>query len=73
MAVSLKGYRFEHTELSIHSESFNDECAMVKEAHNAAYLLSQESKLTRIILQLNWCPLKSTTPVLQRILFNTLK
>ena len=27
MSVSLKGCKFEHTELSIHFESFNDECA----------------------------------------------
>ena len=33
-------------------ESFNDECAIVKEAQDA-YLLSQESKLKRVNLQLN--------------------
>ena len=32
MLVYLKGCNFEHTELSIHFESFNDECAIVKEA-----------------------------------------
>ena len=32
--------------MPIHFESFNDECAIVKEAHDAN-LLSQESKLTR--------------------------
>ena len=26
MSVSLKGCKFEHTKLSIHFESFNDEC-----------------------------------------------
>ena len=55
MSVSLKGCKFEHTELSIHFESFNDECAIVKEAQDAN-LLSQESKLTCFNLQLNWCP-----------------
>ena len=45
MPVSLKGCKFEHTELSIHFESFNDECAIVKESQDAN-LLSQESKLT---------------------------
>ena len=30
MSVSLKGCKFEHTELSIYFESFNDECAIVK-------------------------------------------
>ena len=45
MSVSLKGCKFEHTELSIHFESFNDECAIVKEAQDKN-LLSQESKLT---------------------------
>ena len=30
MSVPLKGRRFEHTKLSIHFESFNDECAIVK-------------------------------------------
>ena len=72
MSVSLKGCKFEHTELSIHFESFNDECAIVKEAQNAN-LLSQESKLTRVNFQLNLCPSKSTTPVLKRILFQNLK
>ena len=32
MSVSLKGCKFEHTELSIHFESFNDDCALVKKA-----------------------------------------
>ena len=59
-SVSLNGCKFEHTELSIHFESFNDECAIVKEAQDAN-LLSQESKLTRAYLQMNWCPTKSTT------------
>ena len=72
MLVSFKGRKFEHTELSIHFESFNAECAIVKEAQGAN-LLSQESKLTRVNLQLNWCPSKSTTPVLKRILFQYLK
>ena len=35
MSVSLKGYKFEHNELSIHFESFKDECAIVKEAQDA--------------------------------------
>ena len=73
MAVSLKRCNFEHTELSIHFVSFNDKCPIVKEAKDAN-LLSQESKLTRVKLQLNLCPSKSTTPVLERILFfNSLK
>ena len=49
MSVSLKGCLFEHTYLSIHFESFNDECAIVKEGQDA-YQLSQESKLTRVNL-----------------------
>ena len=72
MSVSLKGCEFEHTDPSIHFESFNDECAIVKETKDAN-LLSQESKLTRANLQLIWCPSKSTTPVLKRILFQYLK
>ena len=52
--------------------SFNDECAIVKEAQDAN-LLSQESKLKRVHLQLNLCPSKSTTPVLKRIIFQYLK
>ena len=73
MSISLKGCYFEHTEMSkCHFESFNDECAIVKKAMNAN-LLSQESKLTRVNLQLNLCPSKSTTPVLKRILFQYLK
>ena len=47
MSVSLKGCKFEHTELSIYFESFNDECAIVKEAQDTN-LWSQESKLTRV-------------------------
>ena len=74
MSVSLKGCKFAHMELSIHFKLFNDECAIMKEAQDAN-LLSQESKQTRVNLQLNWCPSKSTTPVLKRIryLFNTFK
>ena len=48
MSASLKGYKFEHTELSVHFESFNNECAIVREAHDAN-LLSQESKRTHVI------------------------
>ena len=70
--MSVNGCKFEHAERSIHFESFNDECAIVKEAQDAN-LLSQKSKLTRVNLQLNWCPSKSTTPVLKRLLFQYLK
>ena len=59
MCVVLKGCNFDHTKLSIHFSSFNDECAIVKEAKDANSL-SQESKLTRFKLQLNLCPSKST-------------
>ena len=69
MSVSLKGCNFEHTELSIHLESFNDEFAIMKEAKDTN-LLSQESKLTRVNLNLTLCPSKSTTPVLKWILFS---
>ena len=68
----LKGCNFEHTDLSIHFESFNDKCAIVK-AKRDANMLSQESKLTRVNLQLNLCPSNLTTPVLKRILFQYLK
>ena len=53
MSVSLKGCNFEHTDLSIHFESFNENCAIVKEAKDAFNLLNQESKLKRVNLQLN--------------------
>ena len=66
MSVFLKGCNFEQTE--IHLESFNDESAIVKEVKDAN-LLSQESKLTRVSLQLNQCPSKSTTPVLKRTIY----
>ena len=72
MSVSLKGCNFEHNRLSIYFESFNDECAIVKEAKDAK-LLSQESKLTRVNLQLNLCPSESTAPVLKRKLSQYLK
>ena len=55
MSFLLKGCNFEHTELSIHFYSFNDECAILKEAKDAN-LSSQESKLMRVNLQLNLCP-----------------
>ena len=71
MSVFLKGCNFEHTELPIHFLSFNDECAIVKEANNANPL-SQESKLTHVNLHLDLCPSKSTTSVLKRILFQYL-
>ena len=61
MLVSLKGGKFEHTELWIHFESFNDGCAIVKEAQDAN-MLSQESKLTRVNF-------KIYHPVSKRILF----
>ena len=48
MPVSLKESKFEHTEVSINFESFNDECAIVKAAKDAN-LLSQKLKLTRVI------------------------
>ena len=72
MLVFLKGCNFEHTELSIHFESFNDECAILKEA-KGANLLSQESKLTRVNLQLNLWPSKLTSPVLKLIHFQYYK
>ena len=72
MSIILKGCYFEHTKLLIHFLSFNDECAVVKEAKDANSL-SQESKLTRVKLQLNLCPSNSTTPVLKRIFFQHLK
>ena len=59
MSVFLKGCKFEHTEVSIHFWSLNDEYAIVKEAKDAN-LLSQESKLRRVNLQLKY-PSKSTT------------
>ena len=69
MSVSLMGCKFEHTELSINFESFNDECAIVKEAQDAN-LLSQESKLTRANFHLNRRPSKSSTPVLKTYTFS---
>ena len=53
MSESLKGCNFENTELSFYFESFNDECAIVKEAKDVN-LLSKESKLARVNLQLNF-------------------
>ena len=63
MSVFLKGCNFEDTKLSIHFYSFNDKCAIMKEAKDTN-LLSQESILTRVNLQLNLCPSKSTTDTL---------
>ena len=71
MSVFLKGCNFEHTKLSIHFLSFNDEREIAKEAKDAN-LLGQESKLTRVNLQLNLCPSTLTTLVLKRILFQYL-
>ena len=63
MSVSLMWCQFEHTELPIHFESFNDECGIVKETQDAN-LLTQDSKLTRANFQLNWC-----RSCLERIVF----
>ena len=60
MPVFFKRCNFEHTELSNYFESFNDECAIIKEA-KGANLLSQESKLLHGNSQLNLCPSKPTT------------
>ena len=57
--------------MSLHFESFNDECAIVNVAQDVN-LLRQESKLTTVNLELNWCPSKSTTPVLNGYFFNIL-
>ena len=72
MSVSLKVCKFEHNELSIHFESFNDQCVIVKKAQDTN-LLSQESKLTRVNLQQNWCPSKSNHPCLKRMLLQYLQ
>ena len=72
MSVISKGCNLEYTKQSINFLSVSDECAIVKEAKDANPV-SQESKLTRIKLQLNLCPSKSTTPVLKWILFQYLK
>ena len=72
MPASLTGCLFEHTYLSIHFKSFNDEYSIVKEAQDA-YQLSQESKLKWVNLQLHWCSSKSTNPVLERILAQYIK
>ena len=58
--------------MSLHFESFIDECEIVNVAQDVN-LLRQESKLTTVNLELNWCPSKSTTPVLKRILFQYLR
>ena len=71
MSVISRECNFENTKLSIHFLSFNDDFAIVKEAKDVNSL-SQGSKLTRVKLQLNLCPSKSTTPVLKRILFQYL-
>ena len=58
--------------MSIQFRSFNAEGAVVKGAQDT-YLLSHESKLTQVNLQLNRSPSKSTAPVLKRILFQYLR
>ena len=57
MSVSFKGCKFEQPKLLIHFELFNDEYAIMKETKDA-HLLSQESKLTRVNMQLNLWPSK---------------
>ena len=71
MCVFLKGCNFDHTELSTHFLSFNEEYAVVKEGKDANPLSLNER--ARVNLQLNLCPSKSTTPVLKQILFQYLK
>ena len=40
MSVILRGCNFENTKLSIHYLSFNDECAIMKEAKDANFVES---------------------------------
>ena len=68
----LKGCNFEHTKLSIHFESFNYEYEIVKEAKDAN-LLSQESKLTNVNLQLNFMSFTIDHPSLKTDTFQYLK
>ena len=52
----IQGCKFEHTKLSIHFESFNDECAIVKEAQDEsgiktnAFELAAELVTFKIVL-----------------------
>ena len=52
------GKYFEHNVLSLHFESFNQECVTIKGRYDR-YLLSQETKLKGVRLLLNLCPSKS--------------
>ena len=63
MSASLNGQNSEHSVLSIHFEWFNNECVTIKEALDT-YPLSQDTKLKRVNLLLDWCPPKSSTPCL---------
>ena len=65
MSASLKEYKSELNVLYIHFKSLNGKFTIAKEAIYT-YLLSQESKLKFINLQLNWCPPKWVTLVLKQ-------
>ena len=45
MSVFSKGCHFEHTELSIHFQSFNDEFAIVKEAKDAKIVSEYDQEI----------------------------
>ena len=69
MAESLNGQYFEHNVLSLHFESFNQECVTIKGRYDR-YLLSQKTKLKTVRLLLNWFPLKYKKAVITITLIN---
>ena len=69
MSVCFKGCNVEHTKLLIHFLSFNDKCAILKEA-NGENLLSQESKLMGVDLHLYFVSFKVDHPFLKRDTFS---
>ena len=58
-----KLYFISRKNLTIHFESFNKEHVTIRVAQDT-YMLSQETKLKRVNLLMNWCPSKSPTPAL---------
>ena len=70
MLVSLKACKFEHTELSIHFESFNDECAIVSPGYKS---VESRIKTNACKLAAELVSFKIDHPCLKRLLFQNLK
>ena len=73
MLVSLKGCNFEHTELSIHFRSFNDECASNRERSPGCKSVESGIKTNAYLLIAELVSFKIEHPCLKTDTFQYLK